>query len=217
LTAKGETGFAMILRRWFAWTCLALVLVAEICLFRAYRDKDAIQVELLKTEADLRQTQAERDTLRYSSAGLLVSENIRLRRINNILTNKLVTLQSAIRPILEENASNAQHLATARLALQMQQAHLDQLQDENDTIVDASVTIISQKTCINNLRLIDDAKQSWAQDNDKPTNAVPTAKDLLPYFKGNAFPTCPDGGTYYINAVDEVPTCSIPGHTLLTQ
>jgi hypothetical protein len=61
---------------------------------------------------------------------------------------------------------------------------------------------------------MDDAKQQWAKDNDKPANAVPTTKDLLPYLPENVLPECPDGGIYSFNRVDEVPTCSITGHAL---
>jgi hypothetical protein len=204
----------MNLKRWFAWMCLALVLVAEVSLFRAYREKDAMQADLLTARVQMRQMQDELKDLTNSDVGLQAAEILRLRRQNQILTNQLAALQASVEQLGSESRSNAQHLATARLALQMQQDHLDQLQTENQQILDASVSIISKKTCINNLRLIDDAKQQWAADNSMPNSAVPAAKDLLPYFKENVFPVCPDGGTYSINAVDEIPTCSIPGHVL---
>jgi bisphosphoglycerate-dependent phosphoglycerate mutase len=98
--------------------------------------------------------------------------------------------------------------------LRLQQGHLEELQVQNDQILDASVTVIARKTCINNLRLIDDAKQLWAADNDKAETVRPTVKDLLPYFKDRVFPECPGGGTIYLNAVNEVPTCSVSGHAL---
>jgi len=68
--------------------------------------------------------------------------------------------------------------------------------------------------CINNLRQIDAAKQQWALENDRPANAVPTAADLLPYFRDGLFPACPVGGVYSLNAVGLPPTCSVPGHSL---
>ena len=124
-------------------------------------------------------------------------------------------------PLILENESNAQHLATARVALQLQQQHLQQLENLNRQIVsastaalDASATVIAKKTCINNLRLIDDAKQQWAVDFDQPDSAVPAEKDLAPYLKDGVLPSCPAGGAYRINAVDELPTCSVPGHAL---
>ena len=72
---------------------------------------------------------------------------------------------------------------------------------------------ISQRNaCINNLRQIDGAKQQWALEKGKPATAVPTWDDLKPYL--GRIPHCPAGGTYTINAVDEPPQCSIPGHVL---
>jgi len=190
-------------------------------LFRAYREKDALQTELRETQAQMRQMQDELDALRNSNAGLQAAEISRLRKLNDILTNKLASVQLSVVPLIKENQSNSQHLATARMALQLQQQHLQELQDVNSQIVDASTVvveasagIIARKTCSNNLRLIDDAKQQWASDNEQPDSAKPSVKDLLPYFKDGIFPACPSGGTYSINAVDEIPTCSISGHTL---
>jgi len=67
--------------------------------------------------------------------------------------------------------------------------------------------------CIANLKQIDDAKQMWAAINQgKPSTAVPTFDDLKPYLRG--VPKCPDGGEYRINAVEDSPECTIPGHRL---
>jgi chromosome segregation ATPase len=204
----------MNLKRVFAWACLALVLVAEVALFRAYRDLEALRVELRLAQTQMRQMQDELDELRHSNAGLQAAEISRLRKVNAIFTNKLAALQQSILPLISENLSNAQHLATARTALRLQQDHLQELQDENAEILDTSLTVIAQKTCLNHLRLIDDAKQEWAADYQMPRSAVPSVKNLLPYFRDGIFPECPGGGAYSLNAVDEVPTCSIPGHAL---
>jgi hypothetical protein len=69
--------------------------------------------------------------------------------------------------------------------------------------------------CVNNLRQIDVAKQTWARDNKKDESQTPTGQDLTAYLK-NGFRTliCPAGGTYSINQVGEKPTCSIPDHRL---
>ena len=69
--------------------------------------------------------------------------------------------------------------------------------------------------CINNLRLIDAVKQQWQLENDKVTNRTPAIVDLQPYVgPGGTWPTCPAGGTYEINAMNESPTCTIPKHAL---
>ena len=69
-----------------------------------------------------------------------------------------------------------------------------------------------QNACINNLRQIDGAKNEWALEKGKKAGDVPTKEDLLPYLR--SWPVCPQGGTYTIGAVNEKPTCSIPGHQL---
>ena len=66
--------------------------------------------------------------------------------------------------------------------------------------------------CINNLRLIDAAKQQWALEEKKTATDTPTWDDLKPYFGREYRPgqlKCPLGGVYTIGAVGDVPTCSI--------
>jgi len=80
-------------------------------------------------------------------------------------------------------------------------------------------SVPSTAACINNLRQIDACKQQWALENHKSPNDVPTCADLMPYYSGpgtNKPPTCPQGGTYTIRRVADVPTCSIggAGHSL---
>lgn len=72
-----------------------------------------------------------------------------------------------------------------------------------------------KNTCINNLRIIDGAKQQWAIDNHKKPSDVPAWQDIQPYLgKSKGPPHCPKGGEYTIGAVDQPPTCSIPEHVL---
>jgi len=204
----------MNLKRWFAWACLGLVVIAEISLFRAYREKDALQADLRATQTEMRLMQDELNELRNSNAGLQAAEIQRLRKQNQILTNQVAQWRTALDQLSAESQSNALHLATARAALRLQQDHIEQIQTEGQQVLEVSAAIIARKTCINNLRLIDDAKQQWKADQGKPDTAVPTVKDLLPYFKDKGFPECPAGGTYSLNALNEVPTCSIPEHAL---
>jgi hypothetical protein len=214
----------MNVKRWFAWACLALMLVAEIFLFFANRAKDAASTNLHDVQVQLRQTQDELDALKNSNVGLQASEILRLRKQNEILTNRFGALQLSLAQVSVESQSNAQHLATARLALQLQQEHLRELEASNDQIQSANdqlagtnavnAQVIAQKTCLAHLRQIDDAKQEWASENDEPDTAVPTTAELILYLKDGIFPVCPSGGKYSINAVDEVPTCSVAGHVL---
>ena len=75
---------------------------------------------------------------------------------------------------------------------------------------------LSRADCVQSLARIRDAKQQWAFVNHKATNALPDWNDLIPFLTGNRIPVCPQGGTYTIGRVDELPKCSIggPGHDL---
>ena len=77
--------------------------------------------------------------------------------------------------------------------------------------------------CINNLRKIDDAASQFAIENHKSTgDHVSLNLDLKPYIKVNAnnkLPACPAGGTYGIENIGDVPSCSLdttvfPAHVL---
>ncbi len=75
-----------------------------------------------------------------------------------------------------------------------------------------------QKTCINTLRQIDGAAQTWALENKKTSSATYTLIDVKPYIRLDAsgnIPPCPASGTYTPGATGgDPPTCSIPGHVL---
>ena len=75
-----------------------------------------------------------------------------------------------------------------------------------------------KNTCINNLRLIDGAKQTWALENHKSDTDIPTWTDIEPYLgRGSTDHValkCPSGGTYTLRSVSNKPTCSIPDHVL---
>jgi chromosome segregation ATPase len=201
----------MNINRWFAWTCFVLMLVAECFLFRANHGRDAARADLQAAQHELQAARTERDELKNSNAGLQAAENQRLRKQNEILTAKLAALQTTLNQLKSDSRATAQHLTTARTALQLQQEHLQQLQTEQQQ---ATSALDQQNACINNLRQIDAAKQQWALEKNKAADAVPSAEDLLPYLKDGVFPSCAAGGLYSINAVGEVPTCSIAGHAV---
>ena len=80
--------------------------------------------------------------------------------------------------------------------------------------------IAYRNACINNLRLIRDAKTRWATERGKLTNAIPTEADLYGVNGTNGFLrprlTCPRGGIYTFGRVAENPKCSLSekGHRL---
>jgi prepilin-type N-terminal cleavage/methylation domain-containing protein len=73
----------------------------------------------------------------------------------------------------------------------------------------------SQKAaCVANLRTIDGAKATWALEQKKNNSDVPTDADLFgPTSYIREKPSCPAGGTYSLNQVDQKPTCTVPDHS----
>ena len=63
--------------------------------------------------------------------------------------------------------------------------------------------------CISSLRVIDAAEKEWALEYHKTTNDMPTWDDLRPYCWSNRIPVCPDGGTYTLGRVGQLPVCSL--------
>jgi prepilin-type N-terminal cleavage/methylation domain-containing protein len=64
--------------------------------------------------------------------------------------------------------------------------------------------------CINNLRQIDGAVQTWAMDNKQSASASVAFTDVSPYLKSAVI--CPAGGvafsdSYQLNGVTNKPTC----------
>jgi Tfp pilus assembly protein FimT len=63
---------------------------------------------------------------------------------------------------------------------------------------------------IANLKAIELAKTTWAAENRKPDNTVPSETDLSPYFQGDKFPFPVAGETYNIKSIAERPTATVP-------
>ncbi len=72
--------------------------------------------------------------------------------------------------------------------------------------------------CINNLRQIDGAKQTWALENTQNLTATPQATDVQPFLgrgSDGGLPFCPAdssfnfANSYNLNNLQSVPTCKI--------
>jgi prepilin-type N-terminal cleavage/methylation domain-containing protein len=68
----------------------------------------------------------------------------------------------------------------------------------------------STKTCVGNLKQIAGAKERWAMDNNKGSEAEPDWPDLIqPGVYLKLKPECPIDGEYTIGTMSEDPECSI--------
>jgi regulator of replication initiation timing len=208
----------MTLKRWVLWLCIAALLAGEFFLFSANRQKDAALVQLHESQKKVVLLQSDLDKLKNSSVAALSAENARLRAENQNLTQKFSRLQNENAQLRKGNQQLKRQLQTTSDTEQQQQMPAEEQQPvaAPEPATDQSAAAAAQiiNTCINNLRQIDAAKQQWALENSKTDDDIPTALELLPYFRDGVFPSCPSGGTYTINAVGVPPTCSVPGHVL---
>jgi hypothetical protein len=167
------------------------------------------QMETLQTQADALQKQAaaqndEIASLRKDNEELLSLRNeVRQLRDEKQKLNKQVQTSQAQAERSEAAAQQAQAQASQTATRIAEQRIIQMKQDQQNANV-----------CINNLRLIDGAKQTWALEQNKTPDSVPTPQDLVPYLGNQLFPQCPAGGSYTINAVRSHPTCTIAGHAL---
>jgi chromosome segregation ATPase len=211
-----ENKRAMKIKTSVVWLVVVVFLVSEIMLFSTSRQKDKALVALHAEQDRVEQLQAKVEELQNSSSTSEAAEVTRLRADNQSLPrlrNQVTQLQAA-------NQKLTQQLNTTLTAAQQQQLQLEQMAAEGQQARAAAQeanAVLARNACINNLRQIDAAKQQWALEKNKPAEAIPTLQDIAPYIKLDAngnIPGCPAGGTYTLNAVGELPSCSIPGHVL---
>jgi len=65
-----------------------------------------------------------------------------------------------------------------------------------------------KSACINNLRLLDHAKQMWATSTGATETATPATTVIDAYLK-NGTPSCPAGGVYTYGSMAALPSCSL--------
>ncbi len=222
-SGKGEKKPAMNLKRWFLWLCLAVVVVSEVMLFKADHQLTAAVIARDTAQHDADKARADLEQFKASAAAAQGLEGDRLRKENQNLTQTITQLKSETNRLQQANQQLTRQLAAVGETAQQQQEQLQQWEAASRQARAAaqqsqsqaqSRAVVERDACIANLKLIDAAKLQWALEYNKAEDAIPTAQDLLPYFKDGGFPVCPSGGTYTINSVGQAPTCSIPGHAL---
>ena len=78
----------------------------------------------------------------------------------------------------------------------------------------ARTTTLANK-CVNNLRLIQAAKDQYAIENVVADTVEPSSANVQVYLKNDTIPVEPTGGSYTINAINTNCTCSVGGaHSL---
>lgn len=216
----------MKLKDVFPAACLLLLIVSEVLLFSANRQKSAALAQLHVAQQQLASLQSQYDDLTNSIAANESADVVRLRADNSDLPR----LRGKVQQLQSDNEKLLSQLATVVHTAGQRQEQLDQMTAQQQQAADdqqaqaqeqqqqlAQIVIAERNTCVGNLRLIYAAKQAWALDKSKTDADIPTEQDLLPYLKGNTFPVCPAGGVYTISAVGQLPTCSLTSHVLPPQ
>jgi hypothetical protein len=206
----------------FPAVCVLLLIISEVLLFSANRQKSAAQSQLRAAQHQLSDLEAQFNEVTNSIAANLSADVVHLRAENSDLPR----YRSQILQLQSDNSKLIQELSAAREATGQRDEQLNEIQAQNEQAAEDQqaqaqqldqIVAAQRNTCINNLRVIYAAKQEWALEKGKTDADVPTEQDLLPYLKGGVFPVCPSGGVYTIGEVGQLPTCSISGHVLPPQ
>ena len=200
---------------------LAVVLVMQQQTISQLRqDNDALKQQTAQvTTMQAQLAQATQDAAEAGKAAVAQEAQARelahLRAETQVLrqeTNELAKAQREIQSLNDRAAAEAARASDAEAKAADATARANQASRQP---VDKEAS--SMNACINNLRLIDAAKQQWALENKKTAADTPTWDDLRPYIgrgPNGELPSCPDGGVYTIGTVAEKPACSVPNHVL---
>jgi hypothetical protein len=112
---------------------------------------------------------------------------------------------------------NGAYLAALKPALQ---AQLIKAQARSRALAAAAAdSPEAKRACINNLRILDAAKEQAAMESRWNSGHAIEAggsdeEKVLDYIKGRAMPVCPAGGQYRLNPIGQNPVCTVDGHEL---
>ena len=221
------------MKSFLPWLC-ALGLLGGLIFLHSTNQKLTREVNALREESSQAQTlRTELEQIKTTGSPAQLDQIAQLRNDNQ----DLLKLRNEVRQLRDDKKQLAQQAQTAQAQVQQVQAQVQAVQSQVQSLAtnlqaaqaltaqqqafaarygvdSATVQRAAVNACINNLRQIDGAMQQWALENKKTAEAIPTAQDVAAYLKNGVLPKCPAGGTYTINSVKTVPTCSIPGHAL---
>ena len=202
------------------WLCVVGLLAALGGMYATGQKKETELAALREDSQQLQKLRAEAEEAKGASSQSQSEELARLRK----QVEDLGRLRNEVNQLRNEKQQLAKQLQNAEAQAQGAQSQLQALRSTppppaGQPVPPAATPQLNPEhaqalACINNLRLIDGAKQQWALEKQKAPGALMTAADLAPYLKGNVLPVCPAGGVYTLNTVNLLPICSIAGHAI---
>jgi len=203
-----------------AVAALAAVVVVQQQTIKALRQENEALKQQVAQIAPLQEQLAQASQSAANSGGDAAARDAQLRDLVRLRgevsllrtkTNELAKARQEIQALNERVASESEARKSAVAETEQRKAAT--------AMASLAETQKTQRAnaCINNLRIIDSAKQQWALEFKKQATDTPTMDDLRPYIgrgPNGEVPACPDGGAYTIGAVGEKPACSSAGHVL---
>ena len=220
----------MKLKLLLPWVCVLGLLIGLGWLYAVSQKQEAELVILRQDSQQLQKLRAEQEEASATRTKAEGDELARLRKDNE----ELLRLRNEVRQLRGDKQQLATQVQKVQAQAQGAQAQVEALRANpgppaSPVQLDAAAQAAfraryglaapnleqaNAAACINNLRLMDGAKQQWALEKQKPAGALLTAADLTPYLKSNAVPVCPAGGVYTLNPVAVMPICNLPGHAV---
>ena len=202
------------------WLCAGGLAVAAGVL---YMNNQQQATELTQRRAESQELKDLKESAEAGKKNQTESENAELAQLRD--DNKgLLKLRADYQKLKGENDTLKKQLQTSQNQLQSAQTQAQNAQAQAQSAQTQAQAAQAQAaalrlsaapaTCINNLRMIDNAKNQWATENGRPPGSVPGPADLAKYLPNQQVPSCPGGGAYSINPVGVTPTCTVPGHVL---
>lgn len=205
------------------WLCVAGSLCGLALVYSGSQKKDAELATLRADSEQLQKVRAELDDLKTNQNQNASDELTRLRRDHDELLRLRNRVQELQRQVQQtqgqlQAAQNQAQSAQAQAQAQAQALSAKAVPQPAPGAPGAPPGVTPEQAntaaCINNLRMIEAAKQQWAQQNGKPAGALMTPADIAVFFPNSTVPACPAGGVYTINPAGIAPLCTAQGHTL---
>src|SRR6266568_862334 len=152
------------------WLLLVASFIAIAILYNSNQQKAAELAQAQNAGQELEQLRASLSDTNQAQAGPVADELTRLREENK----DVLRLRNEVRRLREENQQLNRQAQSAQAQAQTAQAQADaarttaaQAAAQAQQLEAASRTQAQALACVNNLRLLDGAKQQWALENNR--------------------------------------------------
>ena len=179
-----------------------------------YNGNQTKSAEVARLQAQVQEVEALRTEIEELKKNQVPAEELaRLKESKE----ELPRLRNQVRQLTADKAQLGQQAQAAQAAAAQAQVQAQaQVEAQNLVLAKAreEVAATTVQRCQNQLRQLQAAKQQWAVEHQKASEATPNDKDIAPYLPGELIPSCPGGGKYILGPVASLPACSLPGHVL---